>query len=159
MHQGYYVVVKQEGATDPKPAQRLGKKPFVHWAAKLVRSGASVYGFYEACGFGFACSGNSSSGHLLAGRSNCPAPVFNHLLKCLVVQAALRRAVLAGKFQILAEPVTATASHSQRNLLSHDARIACPLARRENSIQTFSLSRIALNEQESAPTIPKPKQS
>jgi hypothetical protein len=27
VHQGYYVVVKQEGATDPKPAQRLGKKP------------------------------------------------------------------------------------------------------------------------------------
>jgi hypothetical protein len=53
VHQDYYVVVKQEGGTNPKPAQRFRKEAFVHWAAKLKNQGAEIYAVYEACGFGF----------------------------------------------------------------------------------------------------------
>ena len=53
VHQDFYVVVMQEGGTNPKPPQRLHKEAFLHWAAKLARCGAEVYGVYEACGFGF----------------------------------------------------------------------------------------------------------
>src|SRR5712671_1988587 len=54
VHQDYYVVVKQEGGTNPKPAQRFGKEAFFLWAAKLRRQGVEVYAVYEACGFGFS---------------------------------------------------------------------------------------------------------
>jgi transposase len=53
VHQDYYVVVKQEGGTSPKPAQRFRKETFLHWAAKLQSQGAEVHAVYEACGFGF----------------------------------------------------------------------------------------------------------
>src|SRR5438552_13992298 len=53
VHQDYYVVVKQEGGTNPKPAQRFGKEAFLLWAAKLRGQGVEVYAVYEACGFGF----------------------------------------------------------------------------------------------------------
>ena len=53
VHQDYYVVVKQEGETNPKPAQRFGKEAFLLWAAKLRGQGVEVYAVYEACGFGF----------------------------------------------------------------------------------------------------------
>ena len=53
VHQDYYVVVKQEGGTNPKPAQRLSKEAFLHWAAKLKSQGGEIYAVYEACGFGF----------------------------------------------------------------------------------------------------------
>src|SRR5437762_2061491 len=53
VHQDYYVVVKQEDATHPKPAQRFAKEAFFLWAAKLTSQGAEVYAVYEACGFGF----------------------------------------------------------------------------------------------------------
>ena len=53
VHQDYNVVVKQEGGTNPKPAQRFGKEAFFLWAAKLTGHGAEVYAVYEACGFGF----------------------------------------------------------------------------------------------------------
>src|SRR5437762_7311280 len=53
VHQDYYVVVKQEDGTNPKPAQRFGKEAFFLWAAKLTSQGAEVYAVYEACGFGF----------------------------------------------------------------------------------------------------------
>jgi transposase len=53
VHQDYYVVVKQEGGTNPKPAQRFRKEAFVHWAAKLKNQGGEIYAVYEACGFGF----------------------------------------------------------------------------------------------------------
>src|SRR5436189_6460302 len=53
VHQDFYVVVCQVGATNPKPPQRFHKEAFVHWASKLKQSGASVYTVYEACGFGF----------------------------------------------------------------------------------------------------------
>ncbi len=53
VHQDFYVVVVQEGGANPKPPQRFRKEAFLHWAAKLARSGAEVHGVYEACGFGF----------------------------------------------------------------------------------------------------------
>ena len=53
VHQDYYVVVKQEGGTNPKPAQRFRKEAFVHWAAKLKSQGGEIHAVYEACGFGF----------------------------------------------------------------------------------------------------------
>jgi transposase len=53
VHQDFYVVVMQEGGTNPKPAQRFPKGSFLHWAAKLKRAGAEVHAVYEACGFGF----------------------------------------------------------------------------------------------------------
>src|SRR5438132_3825695 len=54
VHQDYYVVVKQEGGTNPKPAQRFRKETFLHWAAKLQSQGGEIYAVYEACGFGFS---------------------------------------------------------------------------------------------------------
>src|SRR6266446_5899056 len=54
VHQDFYVVVEQEGGSNPKPPQRFGKEAFLHWAAKLARSVAEVHAVYEACGFGFA---------------------------------------------------------------------------------------------------------
>ncbi len=54
VHQDFYVVVEQEGGSNPKPPQRFGKEAFLHRAAKLARSVAEVHAVYEACGFGFA---------------------------------------------------------------------------------------------------------
>ena len=53
VHQDFYVVVEQEGGSNPKPPQRFGKQAFLSWAAKLKQSGAEVHAVYEACGFGF----------------------------------------------------------------------------------------------------------
>lgn len=54
VHQNFYMVVLQEGGTNPKPPQRFSKQAFLHWAAKLVSRTAQVYAVYEACGFGFS---------------------------------------------------------------------------------------------------------
>jgi transposase len=54
VHQDFYVVVMQESGANPKPPQRFQKEAFLHWAAKLARSGAEVHAVYEACGFGFS---------------------------------------------------------------------------------------------------------
>src|SRR5213083_1716391 len=54
VHQDFYVVVEQEGGSNPKPPQRFQKQAFLHWAAKLKSRGGEVYAVYEACGFGFA---------------------------------------------------------------------------------------------------------
>jgi transposase len=55
VHQDFYVVVMQEGGSNPKPPQRFAKEAFLYWAAKLKeKSGAEIYAVYEACGFGFA---------------------------------------------------------------------------------------------------------
>src|SRR5438445_3845694 len=43
VHQDFYVVVMQEGGANPKPPQRFRKEAFLHWAAKLARSGAEVH--------------------------------------------------------------------------------------------------------------------
>lgn len=54
VHQEFYVVVMQEGGSNPKPPQRFQKEAFVHWATKLKeKSGTEVHAVYEACGFGF----------------------------------------------------------------------------------------------------------
>jgi transposase len=53
VHQDFYVVVKQEGGSNPKPAQRFRKEAFLHWAAKLQGQGGEIHAVYEACGFGF----------------------------------------------------------------------------------------------------------
>src|SRR5262245_38661708 len=53
VHQEFYVVVMQEGGTNPKPAQRFEKRAFVAWATRLKQNGARVSAVYEACGFGF----------------------------------------------------------------------------------------------------------
>src|SRR6266536_1706236 len=55
VHQEFYVVVMQEGGSNPKPPQRFAKGGFLYWAAKLKqKSGAEIYAVYEACGFGFS---------------------------------------------------------------------------------------------------------
>jgi transposase len=54
VHERYYVVVKQEGGANPTPPQRFTKESLLHWAAKLLASGARVYAVYEACGFGIS---------------------------------------------------------------------------------------------------------
>ena len=55
MHQEFYVVVMQEGGSNPKPPQRFAKGAFLYWAAKLKqKSGAEIYAVYEACGLGFS---------------------------------------------------------------------------------------------------------
>ncbi len=55
VHQDFYVVVMQEGGSNPKPPQRFAKGAFLYWAAKLKqKSGAEIYAVYEACGFGFS---------------------------------------------------------------------------------------------------------
>ena len=61
VHQDLYVVVMQEGGTNPKPPQRFQKQAFLHWAAKLKSEGAEVHAVYEACGFGFALQRNLSA--------------------------------------------------------------------------------------------------
>ena len=38
VHQGFQVVVVQEGGSQPKPAQRLAKGALLGWAVKLRRS-------------------------------------------------------------------------------------------------------------------------
>jgi transposase len=53
VHQEFYVVVCQEGGSNPKPAQRFGKAVFLSWAAKLKHQAEEVHAVYEACGFGF----------------------------------------------------------------------------------------------------------
>ena len=54
VHQEFYVVVCQEGGSNPKPAQRFKKEAFLCWAAKLKqKSGGEMHAVYEACGFGF----------------------------------------------------------------------------------------------------------
>src|SRR6266446_6437984 len=54
VHQDFYVVVMQQGGSNPKPPQRFYKEAFLHWAARLKeKSGAEIYAVYEACGFGF----------------------------------------------------------------------------------------------------------
>jgi hypothetical protein len=53
VHQDFYVVVMQEGGSNPKPPQRFYKEAFLQWAAKLRSNGGEVYAVYEACGFGF----------------------------------------------------------------------------------------------------------
>lgn len=55
VHQDFYVVVLQEGGSNPKPAQRFGKEAFLVWARRLVEKekGATIHAVYEACGFGF----------------------------------------------------------------------------------------------------------
>jgi transposase len=53
VHQNFYVVVMQEGGTNPKPPQRFNKQAFLHWAAKLKSRRGDVHAVYEACGFGF----------------------------------------------------------------------------------------------------------
>ena len=53
VHQEFYVVVVQEGGTNPKPPQRFSKEGFLCWAAKLTRQAETVHAVYEACGFGF----------------------------------------------------------------------------------------------------------
>ncbi len=51
VHQEFYVVVMQEGGSNPKPPQRFQKEAFLAWAAKL--KGQQIHAVYEACGFGF----------------------------------------------------------------------------------------------------------
>ncbi len=55
VHQEFYVVVLQQGGSNPRPPQRFRKEAFLLWAAKLKQSsaGAEVDAVYEACGFGF----------------------------------------------------------------------------------------------------------
>jgi transposase len=53
VHQDFYVVVMQEGGSNPKPPQRFSKQGFLYWASKLKTQGREVHAVYEACGFGF----------------------------------------------------------------------------------------------------------
>ena len=53
VHQDFYVMVMQEGGSNPKPPQRFQKEAFLHWAARLKNQAGQVHAVYEACGFGF----------------------------------------------------------------------------------------------------------
>ncbi len=55
VHQSFYVVVCQEGGTNPKPAQRFTPAAFLSWAAKVrqKQGDTPIHAVYEACGFGF----------------------------------------------------------------------------------------------------------
>ena len=53
VHQQFYVVVVQEGGSNPKPPQRFSKEGFLHWAERLTSQSGQVHAVYEACGFGF----------------------------------------------------------------------------------------------------------
>jgi transposase len=55
VHQEFYVVVCQEGGSNPKPPQRFTKETFLVWAAKLraKHPETALHAVYEACGFGF----------------------------------------------------------------------------------------------------------
>ena len=53
VHQDFYVVVMQQGGSNPKPPQRFAKEAFLYWAAKLRHQTEQVHAVYEACGFGF----------------------------------------------------------------------------------------------------------
>ena len=61
VHQDFYVVVMQEGGTNPKPPQRFPKQGFLRWAEQLPRRGQPVHALYEACGFGFGLQRQLSS--------------------------------------------------------------------------------------------------
>ncbi len=54
VHRDFYVVVVQEGGSNPKPPQRFRKEAFLHWATKLKSRATEVHAVYEACGFGFS---------------------------------------------------------------------------------------------------------
>src|SRR5881628_2756357 len=54
VHQDFYVVVMQEGGSNPKPPQRFRKEAFLHWATKLKSRATEVHAVCEACGFGFS---------------------------------------------------------------------------------------------------------
>src|SRR6266404_5003487 len=58
VHQDFYVVVEQVEGSNPKPPQRFQKQTFLHWAARLKKSGTKVHAVYEACGFGFGLQRN-----------------------------------------------------------------------------------------------------
>lgn len=58
VHQDFYVVVMQEGGSNPKPPQRFGKEAFLYWAARLKQKSTENYAVYEACGFGFSLQRN-----------------------------------------------------------------------------------------------------
>ena len=40
VHQDFYVVVKQEEGTNPKPAQRFRKEAFLHWGGQAEEGGS-----------------------------------------------------------------------------------------------------------------------
>jgi transposase len=61
VHQDFYVVVMQEGGSNPKPPQRFAKAAFLHWASKLKSRATEVHAVYEACGFGFSLQRNLSA--------------------------------------------------------------------------------------------------
>src|SRR6266853_3142880 len=61
VHQDFYVVVMQEGGSNPKPPQRFQKQAFLHWVAQLRSQSTEVYAVYEACGFGFSLQRNLSA--------------------------------------------------------------------------------------------------
>ena len=68
VHQAFYVVVVQEGGSNPKPAQRFGKGAFLAWAQRLKAKhpGAAFHAVYEACGFGFGLQRQLARSGLLA---------------------------------------------------------------------------------------------
>jgi len=54
VHQEFYVVVCQEGGSNPRPGQRFRKEEFLGWVARLQhKRGGQIHAVYEACGFGF----------------------------------------------------------------------------------------------------------
>src|SRR5881398_2609977 len=78
VHQDFYVVVMQEGGSNPKPPQRFQKQAFLHWAGRLKRkSGAEVHAIYEACGFGFGLQRNLTSLGIKC-QAVCPQKLDEH---------------------------------------------------------------------------------
>ncbi len=73
VHQAFYVVVVQEGGSNPRPAQRFGQAAFLAWATRLKAKhpGAQIHAVYEACGFGFGLQ-RQLSALGIACRVACP---------------------------------------------------------------------------------------
>jgi hypothetical protein len=62
VHQDFYVVVEQVGASNPKPPQRFQKEAFLFWAARLKqKSSAEVYArSMRRAGLVFLCRESSA---------------------------------------------------------------------------------------------------
>ena len=59
VHQDFYVVVMQEGGSNPKPAQRFKKEAFVLWAARLKkRAAARCTRSMKRAGLALDCNGS-----------------------------------------------------------------------------------------------------
>jgi hypothetical protein len=58
VHQDFYVVVMQEGGTNPKPAQRFAKHAFLHWRPSSSKVAPRCTRSMRRADLVLRCSGN-----------------------------------------------------------------------------------------------------